>query len=69
MARDKRGEAGQSTLEYALVLLAFLSMVVALAAVWRVAQQGVLLEQAKTHASHNFGKGLSLELLQDLLAF
>lgn len=69
MACDKRCEAGQSTLEYVLVLLAFLSMVIALAAVWRVAQQGALLERAKTYASHNFGKGLSLELLQDLTAF
>jgi hypothetical protein len=69
MARDTRGEAGQSTLEYALVLLAFLSMVVALAAVWRVAPQGALLERARTCASHNYDKGMSLELLQDLTAF
>ncbi|MBO7674073.1 MAG: hypothetical protein J6S63_03585 [Atopobiaceae bacterium] len=68
MTRDKRGTAGQSTLEYALVLFAFLSLVVAFAALWRMARQGVLLERSKTYASHNFEKGLSIELLQDLTA-
>jgi len=69
MGCDERRVAGQSTLEYALVLFAFLSLVVALGAVWLMAQRGTLLERSKTYASHNLDRGLSIETAQDLLAY
>lgn len=62
-------ERGQSTVEYALVLLAFLSMVVALAAIWGAARGGRLLQIARDASSHNAEGGVSVELLQDVLSY
>ena len=41
--RRGRGTSGQSTVEYAVVLFAFLSLVVALGALWRAGRAGKLL--------------------------
>ncbi|MDO4536745.1 MAG: hypothetical protein Q4B54_01175 [Coriobacteriales bacterium] len=63
------GEAGQSSVEYAVVLLAFLSLVVALSCVWQAAHEGRLLDKAREASSHNCEGGVSVGLLQDLTAF
>lgn len=51
--RSFRGEdRAQATLEYALVLGAFLAMVIGFAAVWRAASEGTfagLVEEASSH--------------------
>lgn len=56
-------------MEYALVLMAFLSMVLALAAIWKSAQSGRLLEVAHDASSHNVEGGGGLGFLQDLTAY
>ena len=69
MTSERRSQSGQSTLEYALVLMAFVSMVVAMGALWHAAHDGSLLERARRYASHNLEEGVSLELLQDASAY
>lgn len=64
-----RSRRGQSTLEYVLVLMAFLATVLAFGVLWRAASEGELLDRAKEHASHTLGDGLSTGFLQDLLAY
>lgn len=56
-------------MEYALVLMAFLSMVLALVAIWKAAQSGQLLEVARDASSHNVEGGGGLGFLQDLTAY
>lgn len=52
-ARDACGEQlGQSTVEYALVLVAFLAAIVALGAVWHVVGAGGLQRLSEGCASH-----------------
>ncbi len=62
-------ERGQSTVEYALVVLAFLAAALGLAAVWRVAKSGALQQRAREAASHNWEGGMTLGFLQDLGSF
>lgn len=62
-------EAGQSTLEYALVLMAFLSTILALGVVWHAARDGRLVDHAREAASHAIGSGIDVGLLQDVTAF
>lgn len=64
-----RMRQGQSTLEYALVLFAFLSLVVGLAAVWHAGRDGHLLKLATAAASHLFGAGNTLNEVNDLVLF
>ena len=45
-------QRGQASLEYALVLFAFLATLVALAALWRAGSGGGLLERAIQASSH-----------------
>lgn len=52
------GQRGQASVEYALVLLAFLASVVALAALWHAGRDGALVERAVEAASHSFASGL-----------
>lgn len=70
--RDGRGalaeERGQSTVEYALVLGAFLAMAVALAALWRLLGQGAGADIASRAASHGLGAG-TVAALQDVLLY
>ena len=61
-------DAGQSTLEYALLLMAFVAMVAALAALWHVARDGSLLRLATSAASHTTSEGV-VAALKDLGAF
>ncbi len=70
MEKGRRGgETGQSSMEYALVLMAFLSLVLALSSVWHVAHEGTLQDKAREAASHNCDDGITLELLRDLAVF
>lgn len=62
-------ERGQATLEYVLVLFAFLSLVVAMATLWRATNGGVLVREAHHGASHGMQKGLDADVLQDVLAY
>ncbi|MEY8437519.1 TadE/TadG family type IV pilus assembly protein [Atopobiaceae bacterium 24-176] len=61
-------EGGQSTVEYALVLSAFLAMVVALVALWRFFGQGEGADLVARSASHGLGAG-SVAALQDILLY
>lgn len=63
------GEEGQSSVEYALVLMAFLSLLLGLGAVWHVSREGRLVEGAREAASHAIVSGISVRLLQDVTAF
>lgn len=62
------GGRGQSTVEYLLVLLAFVSAVVALGLLWHAGRDGVLVGLATTSASHGTGQG-ALALLRDVLEY
>ena len=64
-----RCERGQSTVEYAVVLAAFLSMLLALGALWHMTKSGLVLDMARDASSHNADGGLDLGLLQDVLAY
>lgn len=60
--------AGQSTLEYLLMLVAFIAMIGALALVWHAARDGRLLDLASGAASHGAG-GSGVAMLKDVLQF
>lgn len=62
-------ETGQSTLEYALVILAFLAMLLGLAAVWHASRDGRFAQEAREAGSHAIVSGVSVGLLQDVTAF
>ena len=64
-----RAERGQSTVEYALVIVAFLSMAIALAAVWHAGRSGGLLDQAVDASSHQLGGGDALGSWRDISLF
>ena len=68
LPRDGRGTRGQSTVEYAAVLVAFLSMVLALGAIWQGARGGPLLGSAIGASSHQLG-GDALGFLRDVALF
>lgn len=57
-ARVLLGCRGQSSVEYALVVVAFLAVVLALAALWHAASSGTLLGLAVDAASHAAGSSL-----------
>lgn len=63
-----RDRTGQASLEYVVVLCAFLAMVVALIALWRWLSAGGLLGTALGSASHSIDAGL-VDALQDVLLF
>jgi len=52
-AKTLKGECGQATVEYAIVLFGFLALVVGLGALWRFASGGELVEHALAVASHH----------------
>jgi len=55
--------------EYAVVLFAFLSLVVALGALWRAGRDGKLLTLAIEAASHLLESGDALVHAEDVLLF
>lgn len=46
-------ESGQSTVEYAVVLVAVLCVILALGALWRALESGMFVEHALASASHH----------------
>ena len=62
-------QGGQSTVEYALVLVAFLSIAIALAGVWHVSRSGRLLDRAVEASSHQLGGGDALGSWRDISLF
>ena len=68
-SRLSRSQSGQSTVEYALVLIAFLSIAIALAGVWRVSRSGRLLDRAVEASSHQIGGGDALGSWRDISLF
>ena len=65
---ERMSKRGQSTVEYLLVLMAFLAIVLALGSVWHAAQDGRLAELARDASSHVFEEGF-VGMAQDLLAY
>lgn len=66
LVRDLRG---QSCVEYALVLIAFAAMVLAMGAVWHAGRDGALLRQARDASSHLVGGSGVLGMLRDISLF
>ena len=62
-------ESGQATVEYAIVLVAFLSAVLGLGALWRASSDGRLLELAREACSHGFEGAPDVGAWQDILLF
>jgi hypothetical protein len=69
LMQGKRTTSGQSTLEYALVLLAFLATVATLGLLWHAGKDGGLLRLALKTASHLFDAESGDLYLQDILLF
>lgn len=63
-----RERLGQSSVEYALVLLAFLAAALALGALWRAGRDGALARLATQAASHGLGGGIA-QALRDIALF
>ena len=61
-------ERGQATLEYLLLLAAFMAMVLALGSLWHAARDGRLLDLASGAASHGSGSG-TVALLKDVVGY
>lgn len=61
-------ERGQSTLEYLLVLCAFVTAVGALGLMWHAARDGVLLDKAAAAAPHGMEGGV-VSVLKDAVEF
>lgn len=59
---------GQSTLEYLLVLGAFVALLAALGLLWHAAKDGVLVGLATESASHGAGQG-PVGMLKDVAVF
>lgn len=51
------GSAGQSTVEFAMVFVAFLCVVIGVGALWRLSDSGLLVQHALQSASHHLGGG------------
>lgn len=49
----RRAYLGQSSVEYAVVLFAFMAVVVALGAAWRLLAEGAVVNHALMNASHH----------------
>ena len=64
-----RGQRGQSTVEYVLVLLAFASMVMSMALVWHAGREGALLDRAVSASSHQTGGGDARGSFRDIALF
>lgn len=62
-------EAGQSSAEYALVLGAFLALVLALGLVWSVVGQGGLQRASERAASHAIEGAGAVDGIRDLVLF
>lgn len=64
-----RDERGQATLEYAFVLMAFLALLMGLAAMWHAARDGRLLRLAVEAAPNAITEGGEVGAVQDILSY
>ncbi len=68
LARFAAESLGQSTVEYAIILGAFLAMVMALGAIARAVSEGVVVGKAVEAASHSAGESF-VGSLQDVALY
>ena len=66
--RRLAGESGQGTLEYALVMFGFLSIVAGLGALWNMLDGGLLVSHALASASHHV-QAVTPGAVADVFAF
>jgi Flp pilus assembly protein TadG len=59
---------GQSTVEFAIVMAAFLAVALGLSALWHAADRGLLVQHALQSASHHL-QGIDLGAWCDVLAY
>lgn len=69
LMRARREQTGQSSVEYALVLGAFLSVVLVLGLVWRSVGQGGLQWASERAASHAIEGETAIDGARDLVLF
>ena len=62
-------QLGQASMEYALVTLAFMSMLTALALLWHAGRDGSLLQRAVEAGSHLWEGGDVLGAMRDVALF
>lgn len=62
-------ESGQSTVEYSLVLVAFLAIVLALGALWNQAHENRLVQLAQMSLSHTISGPSVIGGVQDIVLF
>ncbi len=60
------GERGQSTVEYALIVFAFMASIVGLGAIWHGARDGVLLRLCTESLSHELSARGDVGSVQDV---
>ena len=68
-SRRVRDQAGQASLEYALVTLAFTAMLISLALMWHACKDGALLKRAIAAISHVWGGADPLGAMRDVALF
>jgi len=68
-SRWRGDETGQATIEYALLVFAFMAAIVGMGALWHAARDGVLLELALGAASHVPGSEGVLGMAEDMALF
>lgn len=61
-------EAGQATVEFAIVAVAFLTVALGLGALWRGAGSGLFVEHALSSASHHV-EGAIAQAMADVLLY
>ena len=66
--RGVGGRGGQSTVEYLVVLGAFVALIGAIGLLWHAGRDGVLVGLATRSASHGVEQG-SVALLKDVLGY
>lgn len=64
-----RGQAGQATVEYALLLTAFMAILMSLAAIFHASCDGKFLSHVLTALPFTFGEPGSVGVWQDVLLF
>ena len=62
-------ERGQGTVEYALVLFAFLASIIAMGGLWQTAREGTLVRLCTEAASHGLSAGSAFGSAQDILLY
>lgn len=66
--RSDRGQSGQSTVEFAIVLAAFICVALGFSALWHSFDQGLFVLHALQSASHHL-QGVDLGAWSDVLAY